>query len=571
VKRIRLRSASLTGVLVTLAAAAWLYLAPPLLGGSTSYVVTHGISMEPRFHTGDLALVRPAAHYAVGDVVAYHSALLHIVVLHRIIAIHGGHYFFKGDNNNFVDPVQPTRANLLGKLWVHIHDGGPVLAWLHSPFVVVGLIGGAGLLVLSGFVRKRRRRERRGKSGAGPVRHGAWPMNLGQRSGARSVDLSGLPVGCAAVAAVFLCLGLFALLRPADKASTHNVPYTQQVSFGYHASAPAGPVYPNGVVTTGDPIFLQLVHKLRIDMSYRLAAPAAHDVTGTEKVTLKVTGPSGWSRSLALTAPVRFRGDHLRTSVTLNIPQVQALLARVQSLTGVPAASGYTLAVTPDVRVRGVLAGQALAATLTRSMTFEIEPLQLQPGGASAAPTGTPGAPASSSAGSSGAPAPQKGQVSTASTSPNTLGVAGHSLSVSAVRWLGLLGFLVAGAAAFLLAGFRRSRPFGEAAQIQSKYGHMIIPIVAGEDLGWPPVDVTTIKALVRLAECGQRMILHAHDDDADTYMVNEEGTVYRYQARSNVVWGEWSEVAAVQESVAAAAPETMAAMTGPASTPAPA
>jgi hypothetical protein len=71
----------------------------------------------------------------------------------------------------------------------------------------------------------------------------------------------------------------------------------------------------------------------------------------------------------------------------------------------------------------------------------------------------------------------------------------------------------------------------------------MIVPIVAGEDLGWPAVDVPTIKALAKLAESGQRLILHSRSGEVDTYMVNDEGTVYRYQVRpSKVVWGEWSE-----------------------------
>jgi hypothetical protein len=74
----------------------------------------------------------------------------------------------------------------------------------------------------------------------------------------------------------------------------------------------------------------------------------------------------------------------------------------------------------------------------------------------------------------------------------------------------------------------------------------MIVPIVGGEDLGWPPVDVASIKALVRLAESGQRLILHNRSGDVDTYMVNEEGTVYRYQVKpSKVVWGDWSEPSA--------------------------
>ena len=105
-----LRTRLLLGAGVVLLLAAWLVAGPAQLGGRTTYVSTHGISMEPRFHTGDLALVRPAAGYRVGDVVAYRSTVLHSVVLHRIIARDGDRYVFKGDNNDFIDPVHPARA-----------------------------------------------------------------------------------------------------------------------------------------------------------------------------------------------------------------------------------------------------------------------------------------------------------------------------------------------------------------------------------------------------------------------------------------------------------------------------
>src|SRR5438445_716851 len=84
--------AAFTASISLLAAAAWLFFAPTRIGGSTTYVVTSGVSMQPRFHTGDLALVRPADHYRVGMIVAYRGSLLKVVVLHRIVAIHDGHY-----------------------------------------------------------------------------------------------------------------------------------------------------------------------------------------------------------------------------------------------------------------------------------------------------------------------------------------------------------------------------------------------------------------------------------------------------------------------------------------------
>ena len=63
-----LRAGLISATLVVLAVAAWLMLAPTQIGGETGYVTTSGISMAPRFHSGDLAIVRPKAQYRVGDV-----------------------------------------------------------------------------------------------------------------------------------------------------------------------------------------------------------------------------------------------------------------------------------------------------------------------------------------------------------------------------------------------------------------------------------------------------------------------------------------------------------------------
>jgi signal peptidase I len=84
--------------------------------------VTAGVSMQPLLYKNDLAIVRAQSTYHVGDVVLYNSAVLGRPVLHRIILIQNGQYYFKGDNNNFVDPGYATRSELVGKLWVHVPD-----------------------------------------------------------------------------------------------------------------------------------------------------------------------------------------------------------------------------------------------------------------------------------------------------------------------------------------------------------------------------------------------------------------------------------------------------------------
>ena len=143
----------------------WMTLAPRQMGGPADYVVTHGISMQPKFHAGDLAIVRAAARYQIGDIVAYHSATMHTVVMHRIVAREGGDRFvFKGDNNSWLDPDKPTQSELIGALWVQVPQGKKYLDFLHAPTT----IGVAVLvLLLAGTRLRRRRRRRRRRYGTG--------------------------------------------------------------------------------------------------------------------------------------------------------------------------------------------------------------------------------------------------------------------------------------------------------------------------------------------------------------------------------------------------------------------
>ena len=526
-----------------LVALAWWYFAPTKIGGSTRYVVTKGTSMEPLFHTGDLGIVRPADQYKVGDIVAYWSTLLHTVALHRIIAIHGDRYTFKGDNNRFIDPTHPTRSQLLGKLWIHAHNGGVWVKFLHTPAVAAGLCALVGLSLVLGAGEERRRRRRRRKGTEGSILQGTALVNKSPDPGVGPrINYGTFLTASAIAAAVFVVLGLISFTRPAAKATEAKTPYTQTVTFGYGAHAHAGPVYPTGAVRTGDPIFLSLVRQLGVHVNYRFSSTATHDVAGTEEVLLQLIGQNGWSRSIVLAPPTRFAGDHTATAVTVDMHQLQSLVTKVAALTGIP--SSYSIAVVPQVHITGTVAGHPLNLSFKPAMNFQLASGQLVPQGAqstSSASTRAGSTPASSS--STGLTPSRSGAVGTPATAPATITVLGLSLEISVLRWIAIIGLVLSIAATLFFYLRKRGEPFGESYRIQAQYGHLIVPIVAGEDLGWPPVDVASIKALAQLAESGQRLILHSRSDNIDTYLVNDEGTVYRYQVKpSNVVWGDWSE-----------------------------
>jgi signal peptidase I len=512
----RLRTRLVTGATVLLLAVAWLIAGPAPLGGTTTYVTTHGISMEPRFHTGDLALVRPAAAYRVGQVVAYRSAVLHRVVLHRIIARDGDRYVVKGDNNNFVDPDHPRRAELIGTLWLRVPRGGTALAWLRLPIIAALLCGGAALLVLWP-ARRRRRRDR-----------GAPSMTRRPaRMGSPNAQL--LVTGCGVIAAACVLLGLLAWTRSATDAGVAKVAYTHEVRFSYRADAPAGAVYPSGIVKTGDPIFLRLVRQVRVKVAYRLDSAAPSTLSGTQSVLLRLSSPTGWSRTIPLQPSTPFRGADSSAWIVLDLDRLQALIDRVETLTGAPSGAAFTVDILPRLHIKGTLADQALDDRYNPTLSFQLDPLQLRSG----AGTGAAAAAATAAASNSTFTPSRSGSVAASVRTPNRLSLGGHGLHVATARWLALLGFLCALAVALLTTLRERRRPTDLSMQIHARYGHLIVPIAAiMHNPSQPIVDVMSIDALAQVAERCERVILHHHRIDAESYLVDDEGTLYRYQPR---------------------------------------
>jgi signal peptidase I len=155
----RLISGLSTALLIGLLAAWVVFLRPVGLGGDTSMIVIRGDSMEPRIRTGDLLIVRAAASYGVGDVVAYRVAEGDIgaghVVVHRIVdgdAVAG--FILLGDNNDGPDPWRPTASDVVGRAWLHIPGLGLLLAWLAQPAAAAAMATGVVVAIVFGRARQ---------------------------------------------------------------------------------------------------------------------------------------------------------------------------------------------------------------------------------------------------------------------------------------------------------------------------------------------------------------------------------------------------------------------------------
>ncbi len=521
----RTRSLLVSALVLALAGLGWVYLAPTQIGGSTRYVVTHGISMKPLLHTDDLVLVRPASQYRVGEVVAYHSTLLHTVVLHRIIRIDGSHYVFKGDNNDFIDPTQPTRSLLIGKMWLLVPNGGVVLAWLHTPWVAALLVAAVATLLLFGGERKRRRRRDRGRRQSGGTNRARSALPV-TGPPARGLARRQLLVASGIGMLVFAALAAFAFARSATDRTGNSQSYTQQVRFGYHARVRAGPVYPIGAVTTGEPIYLQLVHRVTVTAAYRLVTGAPSRIHGTIRIRGTLANTSGWSRSFWLGPTTAFVGDRASAGATISLSRLESLTSRISAQIG--DGGSYTLAVVPHVKVAGRIGGEPVTTAYSPVLSLSLGTSQLL--------SGTPaiGSSSDSAPGPTGSAAQQGLRQSTTATLSSTHGTVATlvGVPVKTVRRIALAGlaiFAVLALFATLKDGDGDPDP---AERIKSRYKHLIVPVEpVTPSTDHPPIDVSSIDALAQLAERSERLILHDHQDDVDNYLIDDQGTLFRFSA----------------------------------------
>ena len=520
------RAIALAVVLVTVALA-WGYLAPTRLGGRAAYVTTFGSSMEPSFHAGDLALIREAATYDVGDVVAYRSRSLHVVVLHRIIAHDGSRYVLKGDNNSWVDSDEPTRADIIGRLAFRVPGAGRFLEWARTPFGLSALIGSMMLILAVTATGFRRRSRRRGGTGNGPANgNGSGngkhrpPTHRSSSRTPGALPHRTLPVATV-VTMVFLALGVFAYARPLTRNVVRDITYEQQGGFSYSADVPGGEaVYGVDGLSTGDPVYLKLAKRVLFTFTYQVDSPATVSAYGTASLSAVIEDADGWSRAIEIQPSTAFSGPKATISGIVDIGLIGRLTAQVQRLTGVERDS-YTVAIVPNFQAHAGLNGHPLDLTFAPELTFRLDGLELQwtsSTGASIADSAHP---------------VEGGLLQVPVSEPNSLSVFGFDLGVEHMRI-----FSVAGGAMSLIAllfiaiAARRARRAGETARIFARYGERLIAVRANGAQLDTAIEVQAMDALAALAAHYGQPILHEEQQGTDHYFFREGGQTYRYRVR---------------------------------------
>jgi signal peptidase I len=535
----------------------WFYFAPTPLGGSTSYVVTHGISMEPLFHTGDLAIVRSKPTYHVGEIVAYHNKMLHVVALHRIIGREGERYIFKGDNNDFIDPEHPRASQLIGALWMHIPGGGTRLQSFSSP-ARAGLLIALGMLLLTGGVFARRHQRRRRDRRAGiATPHAPRTVPLSPSEPAVAILAIGI-----LVLLPFLVLALLAFSRAPSTRRAVQIPYTQRGTLSYSANMAPNPVYPGGVARTGEPLFTQLVNDVNLRFDYRFATKARHSITGKGSFQLLMIASDGWHRTLSLGSPTYFKGDHATITSTLDLNSLLVLTRNIEATTHVD--SGYSFSVMPTVVTSGNVSSMPVHATFSPTIQFSIDSDEVNLEGGESLTSGR-----NKLTGASSSPLmpSASGSAIGEQSTPRTLSLGPWHVSVSAARTLALsaIGIILAALLAMLalirpILTLIAPRHADETATILARYGGLIIPVShVTQSPGTSVIDVADMEALVRIAEHYDRSILHETGEGGEAFWVSDESGQFRYAVGAPTLIAPEPIAVAESEQAAFIAPEPVA------------
>ena len=141
---------------------------------------------------------------------------------------------------------------------------------------------------------------------------------------------------------------------------------------------PKSAAYPDGHVSTGEPVFQRLVQRLRVTFTYRLESELPVTADGRIAMDARISDGRGWERTLPLAAERPFSRGGATVSGVLDLERLQRITDEVRNLTG-SAQTAYTVAILPRVDVAGRVGGEAVDATFAPALSFDVGDLRLQP------------------------------------------------------------------------------------------------------------------------------------------------------------------------------------------------
>ena len=303
---------------------------PASLGGRTTYVSTHGTSMLPRFHSGDLAIVQTVVRVPTSARSRRTPARpCTPIVLHRIVAVHDGRFTFKGDNNDFVDPDHPTARSARRQAR---GAGTPRRRRTERPspsrscsFPCSRSCSAASSLGAATVAPQRAHDAR-----TAAARDATLPRAHAHGAGDPRTSRCSRRARWPSSGAVLVAVGVWRMRR-ARETTTRARAVPQTATIGYSGAAPRGAVYPDGRLHTGDPLFTKMINARHVDLHFAFAATGPTVTRCTERRRSSPTSraqPAGTVSSCSRRRRA-FAGDRVDATARLDLRHAPAHRARL--------------------------------------------------------------------------------------------------------------------------------------------------------------------------------------------------------------------------------------------------
>jgi hypothetical protein len=323
-------------------------------------------------------------------------------------------------------------------------------------------------------------------------RHRAKP-----RSTLPELPLSLRPVaaGAAALGVAGLALSGLAWTRPTHAVVPAASSTTSSMRFSYVAHVPRSAAYDGTSVTAPQPVFRKLTNDVDVTYSYT-------GLPGALTVTAELATSSGWTTTFPISKATI--GRTYDGAAHLDLAALQRRADAAAKATGLPSGE-VSVVLTPHVALAG---GGSFAPRFELTM----DDLVLKPTG--------------------NLTAQDTAKISGKRIEPARIGALGHAFAVSTARTAGVVALLLSLLVAAVLAALARmTGPVAEAERVRARYSELILPVLPVVlAAGRPVVDVPDIDSLARLAERYGLLVLHLSRGGIDTYVVQDEGTTFRYR-----------------------------------------
>jgi signal peptidase I len=532
----RVRRALLLACTALIAVGWFTWLRPVALGGTASYVVVQGGSMEPTYQDGDLVIVRTADRYHEGDVIAFRAGGTFedpTRIIHRIVGPAGDRTFrTQGDNRDVLDPWTPGPDDIIGRATLHLPHAGQLAGVLTRPETLAALGGAA--VVVGGERRRRRRRTRNprsqethamkhlrptGEEVARPRPALGGPSRIARFTRPRWA-FAGL-VACGVLAAPVLGITWSALRAPDSTQRVLPVGHVEAgIGLDYRFTGGPSAVYPTGEVTAtrtaagavvaDGPLYSRLLDGLLIELGFTTTTGGETDLATSYTVHLAVETPGGWSTTLDSIEPTPFERTG-RQVLAVDLQDVARRVDAVADLTGV-GGDEYTIRVTPSLDVSGASDVGQVLEHLEAPMTFAVADNVITANALEVS---------------------ERHELTRTATERATYAIGPLETGIQATRGLlaGLSLVLVAGIAWFASVLFG-GVGLGEPDRIAARYRSQIIDVADASAPPGPVVMVSAIDELARIAKLEQTVILHEDlGDGSHRYRVFLGSVTYEYEA----------------------------------------